>query len=279
MKSSTLPIMLAAFLAVSFKAEAEVISFEAADFEVNPSFSNIQTFGFIIDLAGPLTAGASYSNPTLNSVIYNVSGILDATPSGFPAFNLQRTISGSDFYNQGSSLSFTISAQADLSDGLQVSELTAVSGAPVFVFDGREVDTGRYHPALVELYADGSASIRNSNNTGGVNPGSGMVVDVDFGDEYITDLIFNSLTLTLFHFNDLDKDGVQDAADNCPLIPNPDQINFDSADDGGDACDTDDDNDDWLDVDDNCPKIHNPFQENTNGSSRGDACYQLPLGC
>ena len=78
---------------------------------------------YTIDLAGPLTAGASYSNPSSNSVIYYVSGTLDATPSGFPAFNLQRTISGSDFYNQGSSLSFTISIQADLSDACRCRSL------------------------------------------------------------------------------------------------------------------------------------------------------------
>lgn len=33
---------------------------------------------------------------------------------------------------------------------------------------------------------------------GGINPGSGEVVDVDFGEEYITELTFNPSTLTLF---------------------------------------------------------------------------------
>ncbi|MBK6737518.1 MAG: thrombospondin type 3 repeat-containing protein [Haliea sp.] len=78
---------------------------------------------------------------------------------------------------------------------------------------------------------------------------------------------------------DADGDGIVDAIDNRPLIPNPDQINFDGADDGGDACDTDNDNDDLFDADDNCPKISNPNQENTNGGSRGDVCVSLPPGC
>jgi len=39
---------------------------------------------------------------------------------------------------------------------------------------------------------------------------------------------------------------------NCPLVPNPDQINSDS-DSQGDACDDDDDGDGVLDEDDNCP--------------------------
>jgi hypothetical protein len=78
---------------------------------------------------------------------------------------------------------------------------------------------------------------------------------------------------------DADEDGINNASDNCPSIPNPDQVNFDLADDGGDACDADDDNDGWFDMDDNCPGTFNPNQENTNGSSRGDACITLPPGC
>lgn len=42
---------------------------------------------------------------------------------------------------------------------------------------------------------------------------------------------------------DLDKDGSADRYDNCPNIANPDQLNSDNAEDGGDACDDDDDND------------------------------------
>ena len=174
---------------------ASVISFGASDFVLNPTFSNVQTFDFSIDIAGPLVAGATYVNPTLNGVTYNVFGVLAATPSGFPAFNLVRNIGGAEFYNQGSSLSFSISATADLSDGLQVSELTGSD--PVFVFNGREVNTGRYHPALFQLNSDGTGSIQNSNNFGGNNPSNGEFVDVDFGEEYVTELTFNASTLTL----------------------------------------------------------------------------------
>jgi hypothetical protein len=159
-------------------------------------FSDVQTFSFMVDIDGPLAAGDVFYNPSPNSVEYNVSGTLaSGTPSGFPAFSLVRTITGADFYAQGSSLSFEIAASADLSNGLQVSEL--VGSDPIFVFNGREVGTGRYHPALFKLNNDGTGSIRNSNNFGGVNPSSNKVVNVDFGEEYITDLTFDPGQLTL----------------------------------------------------------------------------------
>ena len=174
---------------------AELLTFQASDFGLTPTYSNVVTFEFFIRLTGLVSAGTSYSNPELDGIDYHVFGQLDNTPSGFPAFNLIRAIGGEEFYTQGSSMSFEVDAGADLSDGLQVSEL--VGDEIVFEFNGREVGTGRYHPALVQLNADGTGRIQNSNNFGGINPGSGELVDVDFGEEYITDLTFSPATLTL----------------------------------------------------------------------------------
>jgi len=175
--------------------KAELLTFQASDFGLTPTFSNVTTFEFFINLTVPVVAGTSYSNPELNGVDYHVFGTLDGTPSDFPAFNLIREIEGLEFYSQGSSMIFEVDSTADLSDGVQVSEL--VGDGVVFEFNGREVGTGRYHPALVQLNADGTGSIRNSNNFGGINPVSGMEVDVDFGEEYITEMTFNPTTLTL----------------------------------------------------------------------------------
>ncbi len=50
---------------------------------------------------------------------------------------------------------------------------------------------------MFQLNSDGTGSIRNSNNLGGINPSSGQVVDVDFGEEYITNLTFSPDQLTL----------------------------------------------------------------------------------
>lgn len=181
---------------ISQPAAGATISFQASDFSLTQTFNTITVFNFEIVLATPLAPGMAYNNPSLTSVNYTVTGLLpNTTPSGFSQFNLVRSISGGDFYTQGSSLMFEIAATADLSDGLQVSELFGVD--PVFTLNAREVDTGRYHPPLFELNANGTGQLQNSNNSGGENPSTGEIVDVDFGDEYVTGLTFDPAALTL----------------------------------------------------------------------------------
>jgi hypothetical protein len=186
--------LAALLLLAAGSAAAFTVEIDASDFGLNPTFSSVRSFDFWIEVKGPLAAGA-YLDPPLEGVDYNVSGKLSMTPSGFSSFNLMRTIEGDEYYQQGSSLDFQISASADLSDGLQVSELVGVEG--VFVFDGREVGTGRYHPALLELNADGTGLLRNSNNMGGINPVTMQEVDVEIGEEYVTELSFDPAALTI----------------------------------------------------------------------------------
>ena len=70
---------------------------------------------------------------------------------------------------------------------------------------------------------------------------------------------------------DSDGDSVPNATDNCPVLSNIDQANHDT-DPDGDACDPDDDNDGILDTPDNCDFDANPDQANHDADASGDAC-------
>jgi len=68
-----------------------------------------------------------------------------------------------------------------------------------------------------------------------------------------------------------DGDGVPDVSDNCPQTANPGQADPDG--DGlGDECDDDLDGDDIDNDEDNCIRISNPGQQDEDGDGTGDAC-------
>ena len=87
-------------------------------------------------------------------------------------------------------------------------------------------------------------------------------------DYYPATSVSRSFTITNA---DTDGDGINDGADNCPVVANADQLDTDS-DGTGDACDTDDDDDGTDDGPDNCPLVSNSDQMDSDSDGVGDAC-------
>ncbi|MEL7296324.1 MAG: hypothetical protein AAGJ86_01615 [Pseudomonadota bacterium] len=191
MTNRLLIILLLSLASLTARGQTANLSIVGSDFARTAVFNNVTEFEITIVVNGELAAGL-FNNPDLTTVNYSVSGTLPtATPSGFDAFNLERMIDGAEFYAQGSSLQYEIAADADLSDGVQVDELVGTD--VVLTFNGREVDNGRFHPALLEMRADGTGRIQNSDNVVTASP----LQAVDFGEEYITDFTFDPAATTV----------------------------------------------------------------------------------
>ena len=96
----------------------------------------------------------------------------------------------------------------------------------------------------------------------------GLYQEVVFG--YTSSVGIQQLVVCFDTDADTDGDGVCDLADDCPQVPNADQLDFNS--DGvGDVC-ADDDLDGVLNSEDNCPFAQNVDQADADGDARGDAC-------
>jgi len=180
------PIIFSGFMASSAAlADTMTLSLSSSDFILTPQFSDIDFFTIDVEIDRPLASGL-YVNPRIIDVTYQVRGTLaPGTPSGKLTVNLQRYMSGAEFYAQGSSLRFEISRNAVLIDGVQVDEL--VGTGAVLTFNAREINTGRYDPPQLVLNSNGTGQIQNANNIPSVEP----LVTVGLGEEYITDLRFD----------------------------------------------------------------------------------------
>jgi len=206
MRSSIFTISLSALALANQSSDAAfTLTLSSADITPGAGFNTISFFEVTINVDAPVVAGQTYSDPAIISVDYRVNGILSSpTPSGFPAFGLIRSMTGTEFYGLSpeSGLDFSISPTANLSDGLQLSELAGTG--TVLTFNAREFDQspGRYHPPIITLDSDGTGLLVNADNQSIFpNPppptGSGLLVDVIVGEEYSNPLTFDTnLTLT-----------------------------------------------------------------------------------
>ena len=143
----------------------------------------------------------------------------------------------------------------------------------LFEFDGADWSTGVRHRASDEHYfgrfgksvaIDGNTALATS--------------DVEDDGDPLPSPVYFFARLTVTD-TDTDGDGVFDEADNCVVIPNPEQLDSDG--DGmGDICDicpldktnTDSDNDGVCDDYDNCPTASNPEQYDSDCDGVGDVC-------
>ena len=197
-------------LVLPVQAVAFTLQFSDTDFIQTPIVGNVQSFRFTVDIDAPFAAGV-YENPPLIQIDYEVSGEpVVGSPSGFDAFALSRSINGPDFYLAGNELVFEIADAAVLSDGVQAVELAGT--AIIISFDAREEGTGRFHPARLELRADGTGQLQNSNNV----PTLAEPEGIPAGSEYITDIAFDPGNLTLLTSYDEaqpDPDGIDSPTD------------------------------------------------------------------
>ncbi len=126
---------------------------------------------------------------------------------------------------------------------------------------------------------------------GGCSCGCGCSVWVAFTDD----------GRTLSYTDDTDGDGVPDGFDNCPFVPNRDQLDSDgdgvgdkcdncpfvanrsqhdiNANGIGDECDPDMDGDGIRNEDDICPRIPNPGQEWVTAYGQGGVLIRSPAAC
>jgi serine protease len=118
--------------------------------------------------------------------------------------------------------------------------------------------------------------------------GSYTPPDRDSDSDGVIDPIDNCPLIPNSDQLDTDGDGYGDTCDNCSLIANADQLDTDG-DGSGDTCDNcsliansgqlDTDMDGSGDTCDNCPLIGNSDQLDTDMDGRGDVCAGLPPGC
>ena len=196
-------VSLLCLLATSAHAQT-TLQINDSDFGITSVFNDIDSFEFNIDLPGNLIAGQSFVDPLISQIDYQIEGDLRAmgSPSGFPGFQLPRNYTGDEFYTQSpdATLQFEIDSAADLSDGLQLSELVSNGSDPIFLFNARELnqDPARFHPPVLSLFADGTGLFQNANNQSTIpNPSNNLLVDVDFGEEYIVNLSFDPSSVTI----------------------------------------------------------------------------------
>nr|NP_001121588.1 thrombospondin Bii precursor [Ciona intestinalis]ABD14152.1 thrombospondin Bii [Ciona intestinalis] len=104
----------------------------------------------------------------------------------------------------------------------------------------------------------------------------GNACDDDSDNDGINDIHDNCPNVPNLDQLNSDSDTMGDACDNCDAVPNFDQSNIDN-DQYGDACDVDKDGDGIENRNDNCPSVPNPNQNDLDNDGLGDICDNCPV--
>jgi hypothetical protein len=240
-----------ALLAACLASLVLTASAPAAVTLTNPGFETGTTAGW----AGSGTATASYADYSARSGSY--FGLVRSP--GCPGEHLEQAftatagdlLSGWAFFRTGDYLPFD--------DEGEVSIVVSASGSSTILFSSSVSEVGgsggtpwKGFAFVMPQTGEYVLSVRVEN---AVDCGEESAVGIDMPEGPI----------------DADGDGVADAADNCPDVPNTDQRDTDG-DRRGDACDDDDDGDGVADSADNCALSPNPGQLDDDFDGRGDAC-------
>ncbi len=254
-------------------------SFAASTFKIGDQVritaGPIPGFYTIAAVLNPQTLKLTANAGSGGGVAYRVHSFTDGTPGN----------------GQADRYSFLTTGKTAYSDPIRVQSGTVVpTTAPTIIITYPDdlTNPGRQAPLRVRFDAS-----QSRDELGNLNPGLTFLWDFDDGETSTLSLVEHtypddgtflvSLTVTspnqypdplnpgqmfrptgtdkieiVVSLTDTDGDGVPDAIDNCPTVPNPDQTNSDT-DEHGDACD-------------NCPFVNNPDQADTDGDGIGDAC-------
>ena len=122
--------------------------------------------------------------------------------------------------------------------------------------------SGNDLPSALSISANGSPVVGFKSNA-----------DATYGSHHFNQRNNYDIGVWMYE-TDLDADGILDGIDNCPKIPNTDQLNFDN-DPFGDICDDDDDEDGVTDDSDDCPYGDIGWGANALSDHDGDGCRDL----